>query len=78
MMKIRLITTWVQSGDGMVFDAARLLGAGDSCMDVTGENAPVDSPVVVEVWGCADTLARIQADAGQYVLTIEEVVDETI
>ena len=77
-LKIKVITNWVQTTEGAIFDVTRLLGAGDSCMDVTGEITPVDSPVVVEVWGTDVTLARIEADASHYVLMVEEVINEQI
>jgi hypothetical protein len=77
-LKIKVITNWVQTANGKEFDLARLLGAGDSCMDITGEVTPVDSPVVVEVWGTDATLARIEADASHYVITVEEIINEQI
>ncbi len=82
--KAQILTTWRNDGAGnLVPDAGRLLQAGDSVMDISGEPAPVDTPhptpVMVEVWGSDATLAAIEADANHgadAILSTEEVPDE--
>ena len=79
MVKVILITTWVNTPEEKQFDAARLLGAGESMMDVTGESAPVDSPVVVEAWCSEDTATRFEAEYGSAaILKCEVIPDEGI
>ena len=72
-----MLTTWVNNPEGTVFAVASALGAGDSAMDVTGESAPVDSPVVVEVWCSQATADRLEAQ-GEIILSSEVVPDEPI
>lgn len=75
MIKAKILTQWNKDENGNTPDVFRFLQAGESGMDITGEQK-VDShlvnPVVVELWCEQSTLDNIIAELGEEVILSTE------